>query len=680
MCRAARNQLWALASIVLFFLASASVAAQPEVAANVHFAAGVVTAQSGDAPKRPLAKGSDVLSRDRVETGADGRVQMRFTDGSLVSLMPGTSFLVEEYRLGSGGADEGSLVFNMVRGGLRTVTGSIGSTRKENYQLKTPVGTLGIRGTEFIAVLNTPTTLHVHVGRGGVVLRNEHGAIDVPAGGSAKMEQGSAPQATDEPPVFAAAGPAAEEEEEASDDGADDSTASSGGRSTSQRAGVASAAQAGGGAHGRTGRDVGTAADVELPVPQTQQLAAAAEEGVTAPDQEPKPEPGMQPEPAPEPAPTPAPQPEPAPQPQPQPQPEPQPGPAPQQEPDVTPPVGGGDTGGADPGEPGIPREPADPVDPLDPVDPDPVNPDPVDPDPVDPDPVDPDPVDPDPVDPDPVDPDPVDPDPVDPDPVDPDPVDPDPVDPDPVDPDPVDPDPVDPVNPVDPLPELDIYPAKGVDYRLSYIRSDGTFEILNGQGLAEFDTQSGALLAYEFGVGQELKFADPSAPPELVWPDFNGEKGNLTIGLMSLDAGGEATLPYVAGKGWIPDSASVLSYSLSKQISGVGAEMKLFNLQLELGGQSPKFDLDMELTHDGVDYTLDLPEKRNLWMNGDIIRLHSSDLKQHLDKGGEKCLGCEFDASGMLGNEGANAGFVYSLEDGAKNIHGAVMLNNTNP
>src|SRR3546814_8969690 len=133
--------------------------ARSEVAANVHFVSWLVTATASGHAERELAKRSEIYGADQIETAYNGRVQMRFTDGGLVSLMPDTTFTVEEYRLGAGAGDEGSLVFSLLRGGLRTVTGAIGKANHDGYQLKTPVGTLGIRGTEFIAVIGPPGTL-----------------------------------------------------------------------------------------------------------------------------------------------------------------------------------------------------------------------------------------------------------------------------------------------------------------------------------------------------------------------------------------------------------------------------------------------------------------------------------------------------------------------------------------
>jgi hypothetical protein len=41
--------------------------------------------------------------------------------------------------------------FNLVKGGLRSVTGLLGKRNKEKFAMKTPSATIGIRGTTFIA-------------------------------------------------------------------------------------------------------------------------------------------------------------------------------------------------------------------------------------------------------------------------------------------------------------------------------------------------------------------------------------------------------------------------------------------------------------------------------------------------------------------------------------------------
>src|SRR5690606_13233770 len=113
--------------------------------ATVLFSHGTVNASNADG-SRALQKGDSISAGDTINTGADGRIQMRFTDGGLVSLRPDSSFAVDKYNQPTAD-NEGSLAFNLIKGGLRTLSGTIGHKDHDNYQLKTSVATLGIRGT-----------------------------------------------------------------------------------------------------------------------------------------------------------------------------------------------------------------------------------------------------------------------------------------------------------------------------------------------------------------------------------------------------------------------------------------------------------------------------------------------------------------------------------------------------
>ncbi len=178
-----------------FALAFLCLSASAQQAGVTEFTHGEVTATRGSEPARSLIKGSEIFTKDNIVTGEKSRAQLRFTDGGLVSLMPSTNFSVEQYQLGAAkDGSDGSLVFSLLSGGLRTVTGAIGKKDHDDYALKTPVGTLGIRGTEFTAILGSNSTLLVHVGRGKVVLSNEFGSLEVNQGQNAVMSLGKAPE------------------------------------------------------------------------------------------------------------------------------------------------------------------------------------------------------------------------------------------------------------------------------------------------------------------------------------------------------------------------------------------------------------------------------------------------------------------------------------------------------
>lgn len=204
--RALRRLLAPLLAVWLALAAGWAVAADGVVIALV----GSVVAERTDsaAPAtRALSVGSELSQGDLVRTGKDGRAQIRFSDGGLVSLQPGTDFRIDEYRFDA--ATERSF-FSLLRGALRSATGAIGKRDRENYRLRTPTATIGIRGTEFLAeeTVCTPLCapgsragLKVSVTQGRIAVTTRAGTLEVGEGQSAEVES------PDAMPRLAAAGP-----------------------------------------------------------------------------------------------------------------------------------------------------------------------------------------------------------------------------------------------------------------------------------------------------------------------------------------------------------------------------------------------------------------------------------------------------------------------------------------
>jgi hypothetical protein len=182
----------------LVALTCAAFAGEASAAAGrVDFATGGATVSGRDGQPRPLARGAELDSGDTVRTNA-GRAQIRFTDGSYVSLQPNTDFAISDYRYDgkTDGSERG--FYSLVKGAMRTVTGAIGRVNRNAYRVATPTATVGIRGTGgVIQVLSDGSTLVI--GTSGIwSLTNPAGSIDVPAGvsGLASAEPGSPPRET----------------------------------------------------------------------------------------------------------------------------------------------------------------------------------------------------------------------------------------------------------------------------------------------------------------------------------------------------------------------------------------------------------------------------------------------------------------------------------------------------
>ena len=173
--------------------------------------------RSADNAKPPAeiiipSAGHEVRSGDTIITGYDGRVQIRFSDGSLVSLQPRTEFRIDRYRYDT---TEQRGFFSLAAGAIRTVSGMVGKRNPADYRLTTPAATIGIRGTQFVVeqtVCNpgcypgNSAGLRVAVTEGHVVVGNRAGFIELPAGQAAFTASAStAPVPTDDRPQMTTA-------------------------------------------------------------------------------------------------------------------------------------------------------------------------------------------------------------------------------------------------------------------------------------------------------------------------------------------------------------------------------------------------------------------------------------------------------------------------------------------
>jgi hypothetical protein len=171
-------------------------------AANVDFAVGNVTAVNAVGVQRPLTKGAEISNGDTIRTGDGGRAQVRFSDGAMVSLQPETDFRVDNYQYSGQTDGQEKGFFSLLKGGLRTITGLVGRSNRDNYKVTTSVATIGIRGTEYTGALNSTTgELVVNTGEGLVEVCNGAGCMVLAPGESGTVTgPSSSPRRTDSRP------------------------------------------------------------------------------------------------------------------------------------------------------------------------------------------------------------------------------------------------------------------------------------------------------------------------------------------------------------------------------------------------------------------------------------------------------------------------------------------------
>ena len=94
---------------------------------------------------RALSVGGDVFARQMVRTGEASAAQLLFLDETSLSIGPSSEVTLDRF-VYDPNRGSGNVVLNATRGAFRFVSGS---QQPSSYQIRTPVATIGVRGTIF---------------------------------------------------------------------------------------------------------------------------------------------------------------------------------------------------------------------------------------------------------------------------------------------------------------------------------------------------------------------------------------------------------------------------------------------------------------------------------------------------------------------------------------------------
>ncbi|MFZ5482757.1 MAG: FecR family protein [Pseudomonadota bacterium] len=98
----------------------------------------------------PARIGSPVSQGHLLRTGKTGSLGVTFKDNTVMSFGPDTELTLDEYLYAP---SQGQLKFGstLSRGTLNYVSGVIAKLKPEAVKVRTPTGTIGVRGTQFLA-------------------------------------------------------------------------------------------------------------------------------------------------------------------------------------------------------------------------------------------------------------------------------------------------------------------------------------------------------------------------------------------------------------------------------------------------------------------------------------------------------------------------------------------------
>lgn len=125
-------------------------AAVAEPAGEVLFVQGVGTIQTAGQSPAIIGKGVQINQGDIITTADSSYVLIKYADGTRMTIRPDSQLVVHtyEFKADASAPRSGSMLFDLLKGGLRTVTGLISKRDSRAALIHTPTSTIGIRGTD----------------------------------------------------------------------------------------------------------------------------------------------------------------------------------------------------------------------------------------------------------------------------------------------------------------------------------------------------------------------------------------------------------------------------------------------------------------------------------------------------------------------------------------------------
>jgi len=126
-----------------------------------------------------------------IDVPADGKLKLRMSDGSVISLASGTKMTVSTYQVDSGGQRQNAQLA-LVQGLMRAVVASV--NHPSTFEVRTAVGTAAVRSTDWF-IDAKPGSAQVGVLTGSVVLSSAatNRSVTIPTHWGARLEAGRDP-------------------------------------------------------------------------------------------------------------------------------------------------------------------------------------------------------------------------------------------------------------------------------------------------------------------------------------------------------------------------------------------------------------------------------------------------------------------------------------------------------
>ena len=139
--------------LVLFSTINIAIATTSRTSTQVGkivFVKGIASLTLPDNSIQILGRGDPLYINDLIHTGIGSKAILKLIDGTQISLIENTDFKVTLFSMQK---NQEKAELQLLKGGMRTITGLINKNKTGQFTLVTPVASIGIRGTDFTSYL-----------------------------------------------------------------------------------------------------------------------------------------------------------------------------------------------------------------------------------------------------------------------------------------------------------------------------------------------------------------------------------------------------------------------------------------------------------------------------------------------------------------------------------------------
>lgn len=165
----------------------AAAADEPSIAGQVELVDGDVQIIDLTGAVRVPKVEDKVFEGETLQSGMSGALHVRMQDHGFIAVRANTQLEITRYQ--AKGTDSDSVVFSLIKGTFRSITGWVGKLNRKNYKVQTQNATLGIRGTDheplFVPESNAgdadanPPGTYDKVNSGATFIENSFGKVEV---------------------------------------------------------------------------------------------------------------------------------------------------------------------------------------------------------------------------------------------------------------------------------------------------------------------------------------------------------------------------------------------------------------------------------------------------------------------------------------------------------------------